>query len=122
MNTTIIGIGITPEGLSDAYAPAELMFEMSWRDEPVTDMNGWITDYARRRYGVYDENASEGWKILLPNVLNSTCKFPNRKVLIAHVPKLDLKDYLWYNVSDIATSWDRFISAADDLKMEDGYR
>ena len=95
---------------------------MSWRDKPVTDINTWFRNYARRRYGSDNPNALEAWKVLLPNVLNSTCKFPNRKVLISHLPSLSLSDYLWYNISDIATSWDYLLKAKDELHKEEGYR
>ena len=121
-NTTIVGIGLTPEGLSDAYATAELMLEMSWRNEPVSEIDSWFSGYTRRRYGSFNENALNAWKVLLPNVLNSTCKFPNRKVLISHLPSLSLTDYLWYNVSDIATSWDYLFKARNELHTKEGYR
>ena len=121
-NTTIIGIGITPEGLSDSYATTELMLEMSWRNKPVENMYDWFDNYTRRRYGTFNQNALEAWRILLPSVLNSTCRFPNRKVLISHLPNLSLTDYLWYNVSDIATSWDYLIKAKQELRRVEGYR
>ena len=121
-NTTIVGIGITPEGLSDSYATTEFMLEMSWRDKPVTDTDAWFGNYSRRRYGTENQNASEAWKALLPGVLNATCRFPNRKVLISHLPSLTLTDYLWYNISDIATSWDYLLNARDVLHSEEGYR
>ena len=95
---------------------------MSWRNEPVNEIEGWFSGYTRRRYGSFNENALNAWKVLLPNVLNSTCKFPNRKVLISHLPSLSLTDYLWYNVSDIATSWDYLFKARNELHTKEGYR
>ena len=95
---------------------------MSWRNEPVSEIDSWFSGYTRRRYGSFNENALNAWKVLLPNVLNSTCKFPNRKVLISHLPSLFLTDYLWYNVSDIATSWDYLFKARNELHTKEGYR
>ena len=98
------------------------MLEMSWRNRPVDDISTWFSSYTRRRYGKYNENAIEAWTALVPNVLNSTSKFFNRKLLVSHLPNLHLTDYVWYNVSDIATSWDYFMNAADEFHTEEGYR
>ena len=98
------------------------MLEMSWRNQPVDDMSSWFSNYTRRRYGKYNKNAIEAWTALVPNVLNSTSKFFNRKLLVSHLPSLHLTDYIWYNVSDVANAWDHFMDAADDLHTEEGYR
>ena len=122
-NTTIIGIGLTPEGLTDAYPTAELMLEMAWRSSPVEDVDFWFRRYATRRYGIDNKNASEAWNVLLPNILNSTSHVGfNGKLLISHLPSLTLNDFLWYNVSDVAISWDYFMNAMDELHTEEGYR
>ena len=122
-NSTIIGIGLTPEGLSDAYPTAELMLEMSWRNNPVSDMEGWFANYTRRRYGKDNESTKKAWNILIPHVLNATCfKYFGRKLLVPHLPSLHLTDFVWYNVSEIAGSWDYFMNASDDLGGEEGYR
>lgn len=122
-NSTIIGIGLTPEGLSDAYPTAELMLEMSWRNEPVADMEGWFANYTRRRYGKDIESTKKAWNALIPKVLNATCfKYFGRKLIVPHLPSLHMTDFVWYNVSDIATSWDYFMNASDDLSTDEGYR
>ena len=122
-NSSIIGIGITPEGLSGAYSTSELLLEMSWRHEPVNDMEGWFANYSRRRYGKNNESAKKAWNVLIPNVLNATCfKYFGRKLLVTHLPSLDLTDFVWYNVSEITKSLDYFINASDELIAEEGYR
>ena len=99
------------------------MMEMSWRDQPITDMESWFANYTRRRYGKDNESAKKGWNVLIPNVLNATCfKYFGRKLLVPHLPSLHLTDFVWYNVSVIATSWDYFMNAADELGSTDGYR
>jgi len=121
-NSTIVGIGITLEGLSDAYPTAELMLEMSWRDNTVNDIDAWFSNYTRRRYGRDNINASEAWSILSKNVLDATVKFPRRELLVCSLPNINMEDFLWYDVSDIATSWDHFMTAIDDLKEEEGFK
>ena len=99
------------------------MLEMSWRDQPVTDMKNWFANYTRRRYGKDDENAKKAWNALIPNVLNATnFKYFGRKLIVTHLPSLHLTDCVWYNISVIATSWDYFMNASDDLGSEEGYR
>ena len=122
-NSSIIGVGITPEGLSDNYPTSEMLLEMSWSHEPVKDMQRWFAKYSRRRYGKNNENAKKAWNVLIPNVLNATCfKHFGRKLLVTHLPSLGLTDFVWYNVSEIANSLDYFIDASDELSAEEGYR
>ena len=98
------------------------MLEMSWRNKPVEDINGWFSNYTKRRYGKFNGDAIEAWKALIPKVLNSTSKFFNRKLLVSHLPNLHLSDYVWYNVSDVVQSWDYFMNAAEDLQTKEGFR
>lgn len=62
-NSTMIGIGVTPEGINQNYVIYDLMTEMAWRSKS-TNLTEWFDNYARRRYGQQDENASEAWQIL----------------------------------------------------------
>jgi len=98
------------------------MLEMSWRDEPIADIESWFSKYARRRYGSDNIYASKAWKVLLPHVLNATSANPSGKVMVSQLPNLGMRDYIWYDIGEIATAWDHFISAVDDLQNEDGYR
>ena len=99
------------------------MLEMSWRDQPVIDMENWFANYTRRRYGKDNESAKKAWNTLIPNVLNATnFKYFGRKLIVTHLPNLHLTDCVWYNISVIATSWDYFMNASDDIGSEEGYR
>ncbi len=48
-NSTMIGTGMTPEGLANDYIGADLMTEISWRDAPVNNLTAWSSEYVRRR-------------------------------------------------------------------------
>jgi len=60
-NSTMIGTGLTMEGINQNYVIYDLMSEQAWRTEPV-NLTEWFRDYARRRYGQEDENAQKAWE------------------------------------------------------------
>lgn len=60
-NSTMIGTGLTMEGINQNYVIYDLMSEQAWRTEPV-NLTEWFRDYARRRYGQEDENAQTAWE------------------------------------------------------------
>lgn len=62
-NSTMVGTGISPEGINQNYAIYDLMLEMGWRKEP-TNLTQWFSEYATRRYGAYSLEASTAWDIL----------------------------------------------------------
>ena len=117
----MIGTGFTPEGLTDSYITTELMSEISFRTKPV-NVSEWIKEYLKRRYGEHNAYAFQAWQILSKNVLNSKVHHFNHKVLLTKFPTLKLKDYLWYNVSDIAQALDHMILAIPALKSEPGFQ
>lgn len=121
-NSTMIGTGFTPEGLTDSYIATELMSEMSWRSEPVPQLYQWVSDYATRRYGKANMNATLAWTTLLSHVFNSTVDCFNRKVLLTKMPSLESKDYMWYTLNEVAQGWDYLLDAADSLGHVDGYQ
>ncbi|GAA4838412.1 alpha-N-acetylglucosaminidase TIM-barrel domain-containing protein [Kitasatospora terrestris] len=61
--SALAGIGVSPEaGHGDALVP-EFIGEMAWRTGPVT-IDDWFTQYALRRYGAADGNATAAWLAL----------------------------------------------------------
>ena len=58
------GVGTAPEGIEVNPVAFELGFEMRWRDT-VPDVERWISDYARRRYGSSSEVVDSAWWIFL---------------------------------------------------------
>eukprot|EP00095_Tigriopus_kingsejongensis_P010931 snap_masked-scaffold206_size259025-processed-gene-1.12 protein:Tk10931 transcript:snap_masked-scaffold206_size259025-processed-gene-1.12-mRNA-1 annotation:"PREDICTED: alpha-N-acetylglucosaminidase" len=121
-NGTMIGTGLTPEGLSDSYLPAELMNEMSWRSQPIEDLVPWVANYSRRRYGSHNPMAEKAWQTLVPKVLSSTIGFFNRELVITLLPSLSLQNYTWYPEEDMIHAWDYLMTAAEKLKDAPGYR
>ncbi len=56
------GIGITPEGTNGNPVVFDLFWEMGWRTE-VPDIDLWLLEYQTRRYGGFDKEAYEAWKL-----------------------------------------------------------
>lgn len=67
--STMIGTGLTPEGINQNYIVYDLMNEMAWRSGPV-NLTQWVDAYLTRRYGKYNRSVGKAWQIL--KVLENT--------------------------------------------------
>lgn len=63
-NEYMRGIGITPEAIDNSPIVYELLFDMTWEQDPV-DYRAWTRSYIERRYGGTDAKIQEAWDILL---------------------------------------------------------
>lgn len=63
-NRYMRGIGITPEAIDNSPIVYELLFDMTWEQDPV-DYRAWTRSYIERRYGGTDAKIQEAWDILL---------------------------------------------------------
>ncbi|KAJ8976546.1 hypothetical protein NQ317_011809 [Molorchus minor] len=52
--STMIGTGLTPEGINQNYVIYDLMIESAWRTSP-SNLTEWFRNYTIRRYGKTDE-------------------------------------------------------------------
>ncbi|MBI4582065.1 MAG: alpha-N-acetylglucosaminidase [Planctomycetes bacterium] len=60
----LCGSGAIMEGLGYDPAVFELVADLNWRDD-ITDVEAWLMDFIRHRYGRESERMSEAWKELL---------------------------------------------------------
>lgn len=65
------GIGITPEAIDNSPIVYELLFDMTWEQDPV-DYRSWTQEYAERRYGGTDGTIEKAWDILLDTAYKHT--------------------------------------------------
>nr|CAD7604254.1 unnamed protein product [Timema genevievae] len=86
-NGTMVGTGLTPEGINQNYVIYDLMTEMSWRTEP-TNLTQWVSAYATRRYGEENDDSNQAWDLLKA----------------------------WFNVSDVASAWYHLLTASPHLE------
>ena len=63
-NNYMRGIGITPEALENSPVVYDLLFDMTWEQEPI-NVRKWIENYVERRYGGIDADIKKAWNILL---------------------------------------------------------
>ncbi|CAH0718991.1 unnamed protein product, partial [Brenthis ino] len=99
-NSTMIGIGLTPEGINQNYVVYDLMLESAWRKKPVEDLEVWVGDYAERRYGC--NVTTSAWRYLLKSVYNF--KGLNRmrgKYVVTRRPSFNIRPWAWYRGHDL---------------------
>ncbi|XP_065206466.1 alpha-N-acetylglucosaminidase [Planococcus citri] len=119
-NSTMIGTGITPEGINQNYVIYDFMTESSWRNSTI-DTDEWVEKYSERRYVLNNNNLKFAWKLLKNSVYNY--KLPERLhgsgYIVCRRPSLRLKPLIWYNVSDVLNAWDLFLNTSNVVKYEE---
>lgn len=122
VNGTMVGTGLTPEGINQNYVIYELMNEMAWRTEPV-NLTEWFSAYATRRYGAADVHADNAWQLLKSGVYNFTgASVVRGKYVICRRPSLRLRQWVWYNTTELAVAWDELLNASSQLHSAANYR
>lgn len=122
-NSTMVGTGMTPEGIEQNPVIYELMSELAWRKEPV-NLAKWVSLYAIRRYGSTQENVSAAWKLLFASVYNCTVphyRNHNHSPLV-HRPSFHMNSGLWYEPADLIKAWKLMMDAAPSLKSKATFR
>lgn len=115
-NSTLVGIGMTPEGIEQNPVMYELMSELAWRKEPV-NLSKWASLYAARRYGSTQENLAVAWKLLFASVYNCTVphyRNHNHSPLVRR-PSFNMNSDLWYDPASLYKAWKILIEAAPSL-------
>lgn len=122
-NSTIVGIGMTPEGIEQNPVIYDLMSELAWRKEPV-NLAKWVSLYAVRRYGSMDANLTAAWKLLFFSVYNCTVphyKNHNHSPLVRR-PSFHMDTSLWYDPADLFEAWRLFMEAAPSLMSKETFQ
>lgn len=115
-NSSMIGIGLTPEGIHQNEVMYEFMMENSWRTEP-RNATKWVKTYALQRYGANNTDVAKAWTTLMATVYN--CKnghHGNNRAILIRRPSVQNSFSLWYRPSDLFSAWAGFIKAAPELK------
>ncbi|MGN1140402.1 MAG: alpha-N-acetylglucosaminidase [Oliverpabstia sp.] len=66
----MVGVGLTAEATLHNPLVMDLLFEMAWEEEPV-DLETWISDWLKARYGCLPDSALTAWKQLLQTAYHS---------------------------------------------------
>ncbi|XP_043464932.1 alpha-N-acetylglucosaminidase [Leptopilina heterotoma] len=107
--STMIGVGLTPEGINQNYVIYELMMEMGYHKKPV-NLEAWFENYASRRYGAWNEYTTDAWKKLGKSVYNfSGSQRIRGHYVITRKPSLKIKVWTWYDYNVILSAWDMLL-------------
>lgn len=111
-NSTMIGIGLTPEGINQNYVVYDLMLESAWRKQPIPDMEEWVAKYAQRRYGC--NATSTAWKYLLRSVYNfKGLNSVRGKYVVTRRPSFKIRPWAWYKSKDLFKAFEEFVYVTD---------
>uniref|UniRef100_A0A0B7BFH7 Alpha-N-acetylglucosaminidase n=1 Tax=Arion vulgaris TaxID=1028688 RepID=A0A0B7BFH7_9EUPU len=117
-NSTMIGIGLTPEGINQNEVIYEFMMENSWRNE-TRDVDAWVESFAQQRYGYKSDPVSSAWKILMRSVYNASDSHRDHNtVIVSRRPNVGYAEQqdTWYKPEDLFVAWDNFLQSAHDLE------
>jgi alpha-N-acetylglucosaminidase len=59
----LVGAGLTMEGIEQNAIVYELVADTMWRREPI-ELEPWIAEYIRNRYGDYPQELQEAWALI----------------------------------------------------------
>ena len=133
------GIGVIPEGLGYNPIIQDFIFEKAW-DQSQVNLEEWISNYAKRRYGEDNEKAVAAWRGLLNSVYSRTrtmwsplittprpIRFDNVKEDIRHQRRsfviTEEDPFAWdFQPVELAKAADLLLQCADELGHIDTYR
>jgi alpha-N-acetylglucosaminidase len=125
---SLLGIGLTPEGIEQNPALYELMLDNTWRTDPI-DLDAWLKDYSFRRYGKADSDAQKAWTILQNTVYNPGPKLTDAPESIISGRPTFQKSTDWtqtggvsYQPWQLREAWTDLVQSAPSLKGSDGYQ
>jgi alpha-N-acetylglucosaminidase len=115
----MIGIGLTPEGSHQNPALFSLMLENVWQDNPI-DVEQWLPEYVRRRYGSTDQRAIDAWRLLEKTVYSGGLTEGGAESILVARPTLESQGHrvltkLNYDPLELAKAWELLASASDSL-------
>lgn len=112
------GIGIVCEGLDYNPVVFDFMGEMAWRDEPV-DLDAWVAEYARHRYGAAPGPVRDAWRTLLRTVYSGNGRSVSD---VSLRPMLDPNGGASYDTAELLSAWRKLLLWAPMLEGSDPYR
>lgn len=128
--SSLDGIALSPEGGHGDVLPLQFFAELAWRDEPV-DLDQWMADYATRRYGASDQNATRAWQAMGRTAYRMPADgwHEAQDGLFAARPALDVRTAAeWspksirYDAGEFATALPALLAVAPALRDSDTYR
>lgn len=121
--SSIVGIGGTPEGIDQNPFYYDFLFEQNFRTEPVKNMAQYTIERAHKRYGLKEINRDvvEAWKKLLKSSYSQDFSVQDQTA-VAHLdpqPSNSLFDDDRYTpkplLCDMFDAWDHLLRAGSEM-------
>lgn len=124
------GVGLLSEGTEQNPLYYDLFFDNFWRSQDI-DVNVWLDDYSRRRYGSANPTARKAIGQLMDSGIYSPEQMqngPTESILFARPAPAPTRVYsnslgkLYYDRAKIADAAETLLQAAPQLKNQQTYR
>jgi len=116
----LVGLGLIMEGIEQNLVYYDLLTEQTWREE-APDLEQWLKDYVRRRYGKELPEATEAWLLLEQSVYRQDRPyapvFCARPRLSGWPAGLSPKAF-----ESLYGAWEHLLACADALKEQETYQ
>ncbi len=116
----LAGLGLIMEGIEQNPVYYDLLTELAWRNE-APDVDSWLEDYTRRRYGTALPAAEEAWRLMEAGAYRRQgpyapviCNRPR----VGSVP-IGLSTSAMTSLCD---AWERLLACADTVGHEETYQ
>ncbi|XP_030241683.1 alpha-N-acetylglucosaminidase [Drosophila navojoa] len=121
-NSSLVGVGITPEGIGQNYAMFALTLEQGWSSDEL-QLEDWFEHFALTRYGVNDTRLSQVWQLLRESVYSfHGVERMRGKYSLNKRPSLNLNPWIWYNATTIYEAWRLMLEASEIVPLKDNRR
>ncbi|XP_044749402.1 alpha-N-acetylglucosaminidase [Coccinella septempunctata] len=117
VNSTMIGTGLTMEGINQNYVIYDLMTETAWRDKP-TNLSDWFADYSVRKYGVDSPIIKNCWRYFQKTLYNlKTLRRMRGQYTLARTPSWSIKPWAWYDTRKFIVVFGDFMEARHTIPI-----
>ncbi|EOR96775.1 Alpha-N-acetylglucosaminidase [Arcticibacter svalbardensis MN12-7] len=114
----LIGFGFAPEGIENNEILYELLTDVGWREQKI-DINVWISNYCKQRYGAYPKAMQDAYNCFLASCYGTFDPHPRFRYQISATGQQDGS----VNVSDaFFTGVKQFLSCANQMSGSELYK
>ncbi|CRK92779.1 CLUMA_CG006297, isoform A [Clunio marinus] len=107
--SSLVGVGITPEGIHQNYVVYEFVLEKAWNYKQF-NVKKWIKHYSNVRYGFVSKEVESAWVLLLKSVYAFEGQQNIRgKYTYCRRPTLKWKPWKWYDEKYVRIALHKFL-------------
>ncbi|KAF0690460.1 Aste57867_18192 [Aphanomyces stellatus] len=125
-NGTMIGVGLTMEGIFQNYVVYDLTLQMAWETKPI-QLDSWLPAFVQSRYHANDAHAASAWNTLRHSVYSVPTGGGVTKSIVSVRPGWDIL-HLTFQPTDISydpllvvSAWKSLLVAADNVPHTDAF-